>query len=316
MISRGWLVSFLLLSEVSLGGEQQFLSVKTRELIENAFGQRPRQRYRDLDKRLGGHLAHLFGFLPRVYMMQLFVNGDQTREAYKELLIIALRDDRERKRDPIDLGEAMFPSVLATSAPPRIVVEAIVPELGRDGRLRGLLEDPRYEDIVSYMQHQDFQGHIGPPDFRDYARYLSNHKNEGRPTALVRHMYRLAPAKALYALMYAEYGIPYPPPRLTKNPDVNRAVRPLFYAEHIISDVIWHWEHQFEIEPERVEKAKQLLARLVERPEWWVRLYAAEILRQHPRFRSRDFVQKLKKDKDQLVRDAVSAVADEEDTPQ
>ncbi len=299
-------------SEGAQTARDEDLAVKEREAYQELFGEGPRRKFAELNKRLQGRLSPLFSLMPKAALAYSFVTSAETRPAYSELLVTAFQDHRNAQHHPEDIADTLLLNFLLTLAPPEVVVSAIAPEVEAGGRLEGILGDRRYEDLVSRMQNQELQGYIGPPDFRYYAMYLHDHRKARRPEALLRHMYRLAPAKALYALMHVEYGIPYPPPRLTKNPEVNRAVRPLFYAEHIISDVIWHWEHGFEVEPERVKKASGLLSTLVARSEWWVRLYAAEIVRQHPRFRSLELIRKLRNDKDHLVREVASAITSDD----
>jgi hypothetical protein len=115
-------------------------------------------------------------------------------------------------------------------------------------------------------------------------------------------MFRTQPAKAFYALMSTEYRMPYPPPRLSKIPNVNRQIRQLFYAEHQISDVIWHERHRFDIDATRLSNAKKALQQLSVHEKWWVRLYVAGVLQNHHTLRDEVVLRKLQNDENDVVR--------------
>ena len=50
------------------------------------------------------------------------------------------------------------------------------------------------------------------------------------------------------------------------------------------------------------------LTNLSQHKEWWVRLYAVEIMRQHPEFRKSEIVERLKKDEHPLVREELDYI--------
>jgi hypothetical protein len=137
------------------------------------------------------------------------------------------------------------------------------------------------------------------PDFRHYVAYLESHRRE-EPRELLRHMFRTAPGTALRALIDANDPVPWPKGAR------RLGGRDLFYAEHVLRDVIWLRNRKFEVEPERALNAQKALAELSQHDRWWVRLYVAEILNQHPEFQTAELVERLKEDAHELVRQAIS----------
>jgi hypothetical protein len=88
-------------------------------------------------------------------------------------------------------------------------------------------------------------------------------------------------------------------------PDDPVKVKSLLWAEHVLGDAIWEHNNGFldttKVEPETAAE----LGKLCKYDEWWVRLYVAEILRQHPAFRTPELIARLAVDKNPLVRDAM-----------
>ncbi len=84
-----------------------------------------------------------------------------------------------------------------------------------------------------------------------------------------------------------------------------RRTRELLWAEHVVADVVWKHQNGF-LEKTKVEpEAATQLEKLSQDQTWWVRLYVAEILRQHPAFRTPALVDRLKDDPHELVRNAM-----------
>jgi len=119
------------------------------------------------------------------------------------------------------------------------------------------------------------------------------------PKGLVRYMYQRNPGEALLTLAGTSL--------LPRNREGwKEKWKSLLWAEHVVSDVLWKHEHGF-LDKRKVEPdAKAQLERLSKDDAWWVRLYVAEILRQHPAFRTPEMVERLKKDPHELVREAIT----------
>ncbi|MHB8862362.1 MAG: HEAT repeat domain-containing protein [Pirellulaceae bacterium] len=166
------------------------------------------------------------------------------------------------------------------------IATALWPYLGTtDAQLRQKLRD--VFDGFSFTFFQDF---------------LQSRLRTGQdlPLELIQYMYQRNPAEALLT-MARTWAVQQSAEESSKR------WRPLIWAEHVVSDTLWKQEHQF-LEKTRVEpEAATQIEKLVGDPDWWVRLYAAEILRQHPGFRSAELLERLAQDDNRLVRETARA---------
>ena len=86
------------------------------------------------------------------------------------------------------------------------------------------------------------------------------------------------------------------------------ASKSTLFAEHTISDTLWKQQNSF-LEPNEIEPAAlEQMDILSRRKEWWARLYVAKIMRQHPAFRQSEVVERLKRDKHPLIREAMTSI--------
>lgn len=84
--------------------------------------------------------------------------------------------------------------------------------------------------------------------------------------------------------------------------------REIELAEHIVSNAIWLNKNGFDDRfQQAAPEAKEQLAKLAQRKEWWARLYVAYIMRQHGELRRGDIWEQLGKDSDELVSAAVKS---------
>jgi hypothetical protein len=115
------------------------------------------------------------------------------------------------------------------------------------------------------------------------------------PLELIPYMYQRNPAEALLTMARTM--------AIQKTWEESRKQwKSLIWAEHVVSDTLWKHDHEF-LDPTQVEpEAAAQIEKLAGDNEWWVRLYAAEILRQHPGFRRAELLQKLAQDDHPLVR--------------
>lgn len=170
------------------------------------------------------------------------------------------------------------------------LVHALIPYLGTG--------DPKVEKQV-----RDWLGGTEDPSAsrpRDYSQYrtfiqVRVQKGEELPRSLIHYMYDSEPGTAVVMLMRAHVG------------DNPKEKRPILWAEHLVADVLWKWKHGFlkrgVVEPEAVEA----LWDLSDHPRWWARLYVAEIMRQHPPFRTDELIAVLLTDPDESVRSVVTS---------
>lgn len=134
---------------------------------------------------------------------------------------------------------------------------------------------------------------------------LQRHAASGKrlPQDLMARMYRGNPGGALLSMVRGQcIG------RLEGEKDTLR--RQLLLAEHVVSDTLWKHEHGF-LDKQKVEpEAAAQIEKAAGDKQWWVRLYAAEIMSQHPAFRKPELLQKLAKDENALVRESANAALD------
>jgi len=87
--------------------------------------------------------------------------------------------------------------------------------------------------------------------------------------------------------------------------------RPVLWAEHQVSDILWQWRYGFLPKNQVTPEAKEALRRLADHPRWWARLYVAEVMRQYPPFRSDDLIDLLRDDEDETVRATIREIPGE-----
>jgi hypothetical protein len=140
-----------------------------------------------------------------------------------------------------------------------------------------------------------------PPDPRaraDYSYfrpYLQAHPEP--PASLLLWMYDHDPAAAL-AEMRTIYG--------TKLDDGER--RNIALGEQVVSEVLWRQKAGLLKIGELDNTAKAQLEALSEMPQWWVRLYVAEVLLKNPRLRTQQIVDRLAGERNPLVKSIVERV--------
>lgn len=264
-----------------------------------AYEQFAATRFAELDEKSGGKLNSLFQDFTAIAHARWFMQDEATAEIYREFLVATLQAQMDG-----DVMEAMFANFIMRLTPPEIVLDAVVPELGASGRLPGILGDPRI-DLADYLERHSLDGR-GKVDFRYYASYFQNHKNESLAGPLVKQMFRTAPGEAMQAMLSGTFGLSFPvEPKLPgARVKDTKEIRELLLAEHVLSDLIWHKEFNFGIGSQQLDKAKQVLASLSRHKQWWVRLYAAEILHRHPEFRTPEMMTRLANDEHKLIRQA------------
>jgi hypothetical protein len=274
------------------------------------FGDYAKHKYAELNKKLDGQLDPIFKWLPGSMELRVEISGTLRGEepetklpdAYKALVIATIGDAMTG-----GIVESLFAKSLLESTPPQVVVDAVVPELERSPLIANVLTDEGFTAARRRMQGGPTVREVPyEPDFQYYAAYLWRNRERPMPLLLIGYMFRTSPTKALQAMLSGETGFGYPPrPAHIVEPHAAEHRR-LLLADQILNDVVWHWEFKFEVAPEQLGKAKQLLQELSKHDKWWVRLYVAEIVQQHSDFQLADVLERLKSDDHELVRKAAS----------
>ena len=217
---------------------------------------------------------------------------EESGDSFERLIPQLVHYTIEAEARGADMLEVMFAGVIIEQLGilDWQLVHALIPYLGTG--------DPKVEKQV-----RDWLGGTEDPSAsrpRDYSQYrtfiqVRVQKGEELPRSLIHYMYDSEPGTAVVMLMRAHVG------------DNPKEKRPILWAEHLVADVLWKWKHGFlkrgVVEPEAVEA----LWDLSDHPRWWARLYVAEIMRQHPPFRTDELIAVLLTDPDESVRSVVTS---------
>ena len=135
-----------------------------------------------------------------------------------------------------------------------------------------------------------------PPDFSYYRDEIQRRLTAGGIDAdgLFDRVFRRSPGDALQLITFIEFR------------DDRR--KPLLWARHVVDQAVWKRQYGFvPLKEQDTEVTKQLQA-MAEREEWWARLYAAEVIRQHPEFGNTELNKRLADDKNELVAKSASEI--------
>lgn len=208
--------------------------------------------------------------------------------------------------------------------PPNIVIPELAPYLD--------------DDKASPFARDWFRGHDNVDPSKDYRDYIS--KAENIPPAFAQYLFEKSPNEAFLVFVRAKpksllanklealrkqndekrpgwdqhlpqgsrveglpqgrigrgNGLPWAGPE-----DVTEK-NELLFAEHIISNAIWLRKYQFDHRiPFAMQQATKQLSRLSDHEQWWVRLYVAETMRQNRELRQDEVLEKLSRDRNELV---------------
>ncbi len=225
----------------------------------------------------------------------------ESGEAFMEHLGV-LREESGESFERL-IPQLIYHSIRSQSTREGMIVGFIIDQLEiRDWQLvHGLIPylgtgDPKVErEVRNWLGGTEDSSASRAPDYAHYRAFIQVRvqKGEELPRSLIHYMYDSEPGTAVLTLMRAHVG------------DNPKEKRPILWAEHQVADVLWKWRHGF-LDRAKVEPvAAEALARLVGHPRWWARLYVAEILRQHPAFRTEELIAVLLTDPDESVRSVV-----------
>lgn len=130
----------------------------------------------------------------------------------------------------------------------------------------------------------------GPADFTQFVAYLRGHQAQ-LPQALVLWMYQRDPAAAMEQMM-ALYG----------SRMASEDMHTMVIAARVLDQFEWKLRHNLASAADADALAIEQLGKLARFEQWWVRLYAAQMLARYPQLRQDAIVERLTKDPDPLVR--------------
>jgi hypothetical protein len=168
------------------------------------------------------------------------------------------------------------------------VLSALLPYVGVEDELfRKELEKLIVDLEPGFREQKGFE-HI----------YLRGYADQGGwpPRNAMEFLYRKGPSAALLTMTKAYHNGP--------ETEKTRAIKWAEYSvRHVLALKSFHRGDKL---PEATRDAVKALDELSKFEEWWVRLYVAEILSQHPEFRTEVMATRLSFDNDELVRQAIS----------
>lgn len=159
-------------------------------------------------------------------------------------------------------------------------------------RLENGQEPQASQAMLRWSAPPDPRGRV---DFSHFRAYLEARSSQP-PAKLVRWMFERDASAALWEMMEV-YG---------------RAIssaerRQIVLSEHVVSEVLFRQERGL-LEAGAFEPAAaEQLDRLSQSEHWWVRLYAAQVLSEHPKLRKDATVERLKTDPSALVQQTLGA---------
>ena len=186
-----------------------------------------------------------------------------------------------------------------------VIVAALAPYLNAsDDGLRSLVQDwfESHDSVGGYQPIEALQ----PVNYSRYHGYIKGKllKQEPLPQAFVDYIYK-RPGNALLAFAYAYDNAS----KARKDPGSDawpEDMKQLLWAEHVVSDAVWrieneHWDRIDEIRPQAIAELEELS----KHDAWWVRLYAAHVVKRHSQLAADGLKERLRKDKHVLIREAL-----------
>jgi hypothetical protein len=174
--------------------------------------------------------------------------------------------------------------------PPGTVAEVVAPYI--DTKDPGL-----WSVVVGFLAIVE-TNQTAPPGRRDWWVSLGYYDNalrtldEDQRRKLIQYLFEKAPSQAVIRL------------GLILNND-RADYRNIVGAEHEVSESIWYKNFHRRVDENRANAAREELVKLAAHHIWWVRLYVAEIVREHEELRTPELMERLKNDEDDAVREAV-----------
>ncbi len=211
------------------------------------------------------------------------LRADDEQQLIPQLLWFAARHYQDIRT------KAFVGRVIARLAAPNdVIVAALAPHLdNRDDVIRGMVKD--------LLKGFEDRSVTRPPDFSAYRALIEADVRAGREpqASLVHLMYESDPGTALQTMVRAFQ---------LRAPD---EIKPILWSEHVVAELFWKRRYGF-VERSAVDPTVvRELEKLSRHPQWWVRLYTAEIVKAHPELGVPEVVKRLTEDTDIRVREVL-----------
>ena len=274
--------------------------------------------YGKLNTKMNGALSPIFKGIGDIYSMQRYFYQESYPDkyaTYREFFVQVLADSVKG-----DDGKAMFARFLLESTPPDVVLRIIAPEIGPQGKLQGILDGANHSVAKRIEQRSHFESaSSGNINFYMYVQYLMGERMysiDGQPNGdiIIDHMFRVAPQNALMAMLEIDHRF------LPSNKGNDYAsfgketgeVRGLKQVQEAISHYLFCNRYSFPMREDEVAAVKSSLRHLGDHNKWWIRLFVACLMEKERSLRLPDVIEKLSKDENQHVRDAIDRVKKEQ----
>ena len=126
------------------------------------------------------------------------------------------------------------------------------------------------------------------------------------PASLARVLFFCAPRPVLHYYLSASFH----------EPRGEEKRRGMYWADHVVADVMWKIQFRF-VKPGEVEAAKAQLEKIAQVDHWWAKRYVLEMMRREKELRDEKILERLRKDANPLVSEAAKEPfpPDEEEEP-
>lgn len=189
-----------------------------------------------------------------------------------------------------DVGEAMAVIAVGTSLPRHIVAEALIQAIGE-------ADDPAsistpYNDLMRYVYDQSGPGQ--PMDIEPIASRLRKADDRQREKIIV-HLLAYDAEQAFRPILAAQGK-------------TIEDLTALSWFDRRLQESRWAAKHSFKLDPGFKQQLRADYLALLGHEQWWVRLYAVELLGDLPWLASQDVLRGLTDDENRYVRARVTAL--------
>jgi hypothetical protein len=215
---------------------------------------------------------------------------EAARKAIDKFLIDAVEFGYSGKPFPKAKEQKWGAVFVLVAVPPDIVLEAIGPELNLGGRLYGVLTegDRDLRDHLEYYRSSDSQRSL-----HVYLEFLSRHDPE-EASGVIEYLL-VEHSRSAFGEMLSIYEKQLPDHAMLL------ALHHEFWAALARQNIPDDRAHD-------LRPARESVEYFARHAQWWIRLHAAEMMRQHAELRRPELIEPLKKDEDSLVRRAIDRI--------